>query len=210
MIRRISMTALALLIAAPLAAQAPAGMQLRTEGSTDAADPDDVPDVTVATAGDGFQVNTGPAVIVWDESNTASRPYTLSGTFTLLEPSGHTNYYGLIYGGGALEGAGQNYMYFVVAQNGSFIVKHRAGDDAVHTVHDRSQHDAIAQPGADGTSVNRLEVRVGSDETEFVVNGSVVHTAANSGMAGRTDGIWGVRVNHVIPGVLVEDLGVSR
>jgi hypothetical protein len=29
-------------------------------------------------------------------------------------------------------------------------------------------------------------------------------------MAGRTDGIWGVRVNHVIPGVLVEGLGVSN
>ncbi len=210
MIRRISMTALALLIAAPLAAQAPPGMQLRTEGSTDAADPDDVPNVTIATAGDGFQVNTGPAVIVWDESHTASRPYTLSGTFTLLEPSGHTNYYGLIYGGGELDGESQNYMYFVVAQNGSFIVKHRAGDDAVHTVHDRTPHDAITQPGGDGTSVNQLEVRVGSDETEFVVNGTVVHTQANSGMAGRTDGIWGVRINHVIPGVLVEDLGVSR
>ena len=167
MIHRISMAALALMIAAPLAAQAPAGMQLRTEGSTDAADPDDVPNVTFTTTGDGFQVNTGPAVIVWDESNTASRPYTLSGTFTLLEPSGHANYYGLIYGGGALDGASQNYMYFVVAQNGSFIVKHRAGDDAVHTVHDRTSNDAIAQPGDDGTSVNRLEVRVGSTKVVF-------------------------------------------
>ena len=151
MIRRISMTALALLIAAPLAAQAPAGLQLRTDESTDAADPDDVPEVTIAMAGDGFQVNTGPAVIVWDESNTASRPYTLSGTFTLLEPSGHVNYYGLIYGGGALDGVGQNYMYFVVAQNGSYVVKHRAGDDAVHTVHDRTSNEAIVQPGDDGT-----------------------------------------------------------
>ena len=210
MIRKISIVALALLIAAPLAAQAPAGMQLRTEGSTNAADPDDVPDVTVTTAGDGFQVNTGPAVIVWDERNTASRPYTLSATSTLLEPSGHTNYYGLIYGGGALEGSGQNYMYFLVAQNGSYIVKHRAGDDAVHTVQGGTPHDAVTTPGDDGSSVNRLEVRVGNDETEFVVNGTVVHTVANTGMAGRTDGIWGARVNHMIPGVLVEDMGVSR
>jgi hypothetical protein len=51
---------------------------------------------------------------------------------------------------------------------------------------------------------------VGADQTEFVVNGTVIHTVPNSGMAGRTDGIWGVRVNHVIPGVLVEDLGVSN
>ena len=69
MIRRISMAALALLIAVPLAAQAPAGLQLRTEGSTNAADPDDVPDVTVATVGSGFQINTGPAVIAWDDGH---------------------------------------------------------------------------------------------------------------------------------------------
>lgn len=209
MIRRFSMAALALLIAVPLAAQAPAGLQLRTEGSTNAADPDDVPDVTIATVGSGFQINTGPAVIAWDESHTASRPYTLSGTFTLLEPSGHVNYYGLIYGGGSLDEAGQNYMYFVIAQNGSYVVKHRAGGN-VHDIQGRTPHDAITKPGDDGTSVNRLEVRVGNDETEFVVNGTVVHTVENSGMAGRTDGVWGVRVNHVIPGVLVEDLGVSR
>ena len=209
MIRRISMAALALTIAVPLAAQAPAGLQLRSEGSTNAADPDDVPNVTVTTVADGFQINTGPAVIAWDESDTASRPYTLSGTFTLLEPSGHVNYYGLIYGGGSLDAAGQNYMYFVIAQNGSYLVKHRAGDN-VHTLQDRTSHDAIMQPGDDGTSVNRLEVRVGNDETEFAVNGTVVHTVENSGMAGNTDGVWGVRVNHVIPGVRVEDLGISR
>jgi hypothetical protein len=28
-------------------------------------------------------------------------------------------------------------------------------------------------------------------------------------MAARTDGIWGVRINHVIPGVRVENLRVS-
>ena len=62
----------------------------------------------------------------------------------------------------------------------------------------------------DGMSVNVLEVQVGESETQFVINGTVVHTAPNSGMAGRTDGVWGVRVNHRIPGVLVEGLGVSN
>ena len=41
-------------------------------------------------------------------------------------------------------------------------------------------------------------------------SGTVVHTAPQSGMAARTDGIWGVRVNHVIPGVQVTDLGVTN
>jgi hypothetical protein len=101
-------------------------------------------------------------------------------------------------------------MYFLVAQNGTYIVKHRANDETVHDVQARTPHDAIATPDSEGRSVNELEVRVGADQTEFVVNGTVIHTVPNSGMAGRTDGIWGVRVNHVIPGVLVEDLGVSN
>lgn len=209
MIRRLSMTALALLVAVPLSAQVPPGMQMRVDRSTNAADPDDVPDVTVTQAPNGFTVATGPAVVLWNPANTATRPYTLSGTFTLQEPSGHANYYGLVYGGADLAGQGQNYMYFLVAQNGTYIVKHRANSETVHDVQGRTQHQSIAVPGEDGTSVNRLEVRVGAEQTEFVVNGTVVHTAPNTGMAGRTDGIWGVRVNHQLPSVLVENLRVT-
>ncbi|MCH7857083.1 MAG: hypothetical protein IIB37_10065 [Gemmatimonadetes bacterium] len=209
MTRRILMAFLAVMIAAPLAAQTSAGLQLRLDRSTDAADPDDVPDVTVADVGGGFQINTGPAVTAWNSDNTASGTYTLSGTFTMIAPSSHVNYYGLVYGAGGMEGSGQNYLYFLVAQNGTYIVKHRAGDETTHDIQGRTQHEAIATPDASGRSVNALEVRVGADATQFVVNGVVVFTAPKTGMAARTDGIWGVRVNHVIPGILVEGLGVT-
>lgn len=210
MIRHVSSVALALLIAAPLAAQAPAGLQLRLDHSTNAEDPDDVPNVTVTASGDGFEVRTGPAVTAWNSDDMATGTYTLSGTFTLLEPSGHVNYYGLIYGGGDLEGAGQNYLYFLVAQDGSYLVKHRAGNETTHDIQGRTPHSAVAAADANGRSVNALQVRVGTDATDFVVNGQVVYTAPKSGMAARTDGIWGVRVNHVLPAVLVEGLGVTQ
>ena len=109
-----------------------------------------------------------------------------------------------------MEGSGQNYLYFLVAQNGTYIVKHRAGNETTHDIQGRTAHSAIRTPDASGTSVNDLEVRVGADATQFVVNGTVVFTAPKTGMAARTDGIWGVRVNHVIPGVLVENLRVSN
>ena len=83
MIRRISLAALALLIAVPLAAQAPEGWQLRVDRSTNAADPDDVPEVEFRTAGGGLQINTGPAAVAWNSENTASGTYTLEGRFTL-------------------------------------------------------------------------------------------------------------------------------
>lgn len=207
---RISLWALALLLAMPLSIQAQAGMQIRLDRSTDAADPDDVPDVTLEAVGDGFQVNTGPAAVVWNPANTATGTYTLKGKFTLLEPSGHVNYYGLIFGGGALEGEQQNYLYFLIAQNGTYIVKHRASNEALHDIVGRTAHDAVRKPGSDGRSVNDLEVRVGADEIEFLVNGTVVHTLPTTGMASRPDGTWGVRINHRIPGVLVEGLGVSN
>lgn len=210
MIRRLAAFAFALLLAAPVAAQTPAGLQLRLDRSTSASDPDGAPDVTVATVGSGYQINTGPAVVAWNPANTASGEYTLKGTFTLQAPSDHTNYYGLVFGGSSLEDSSQSYLYFLVAQNGTFIVKQRVDDATVNDVVARTAHEAVVQPDADGKSVNALEVRVGGDEVAFVINGTVVHTAPRTGALARTDGIWGTRVNHRIPGVLVEGLGVTR
>jgi hypothetical protein len=210
MIRRTALALLAILAAAPVAAQNTAELQMRVDRSTSAADPDDVPEVTISSAPTGFQVNTGPAAVLWDPANTATGAYNLSGRFTLQALSDHVNYYGLVFGGNELEGGSQNYLYFLIAQDGSYIVKHRAGDATTHDVQGRTPHDAVVAADANGRSVNDLEVRVGADEVDFVVNGTVVHSAPKSGMLARTDGIYGVRVNHRIPGVLVENLRVSR
>jgi hypothetical protein len=188
---------------------APAGMMLRVDRSTNADDPDNVPDVGIEMMGDGFQVTTGPAAVLWNPENTASGAFTLSATFTLQAPSGHPNFYGLVYGGGDLDADSQNYLYFLVAQDGNFLVKHRANSETVHDVVAKMPHDAVATPDASGQSVNALEVRVGAEQTEFVINGTVVHTAPKSGMAAASDGIWGVRINHQLPGVLVEGLGTG-
>ena len=208
MFRRMSAALFVVMLAVPLTLQGQA--RLRVDRSTNAADPDDVPNVTLEAMGSSFTVRTGPAAVVWDPDNTVDGEYNLKGTFTLLEPSSHVNYYGLILGGGALDSSSQNYLYFLVAQNGSFIVKHRANDDTVHDLVARTPHDAVTTPGDDGTSVNELEVQVGADELTFLVNGTVVHTRPRTGMAGRTDGIFGVRINHVIPGVTVSGLAVSN
>lgn len=195
MLRRFSVSALALLLAAPIAAQAPAGWQMRVDRSTNAADPDDVPDVKFVTMGSGFHVTTGPAVVLWRPANTATGAYTIKARFRLVKPSGHNNYYGLVFGGDDLAGAGQNYLYFLVAQNGTFIVKHRGGD-ATHDVKARTANAAVARPDSTGSSVNVLEVRVAADRIDYVVNGIVVHTTPKSGMTAKTEGLWGLRVNH--------------
>ena len=206
MIRRISIALFALLLPLPLAAQAPEGYMMRVDRSTNAADPDDVPDVTLTTVGEGLRVSVGPAVVFWRPEDTATGTYTLSATFTLEELPGHVNYYGLVFGGSDIEGPQQSYLYFLVAQNGSYIVNYRDGEDS-GSIQGRTAHDAVV-PYEDGPSVNELGVRVGADDVGFAVNGTVVYTAAKTGRMENTDGIWGVRVNHTISSVLVESLGV--
>lgn len=194
MLRTLLLTASIALAAAPLAAQAPDGWKVRVDRSTSAEDPDDRPDLKVVTMGKGFHVTGGPAGTFWNPANAAKGNFTATATFQLMKPSGHVNYYGLIFGGGDLEGAAQNYIYFLIAQNGTFTIRHRAGDQ-VHDIQ-RGPSPAVRQPGADGRSSNTLEVRVAADTISYVVNGTVVHTTPKSGMTAKTDGIVGVRINH--------------
>ena len=209
MIGRFALAALTMTLSAAAQAQAPAGWTMRVDRSTNAADPDKSTDVKFTRMGPGFHVTTGPAVVLWSPDSSATGVYTLKGTFHLMKPSGHVNYYGLVFGGGNLDGPRQNYLYFLVGQNGTYVVKHRAGDTMTHDVQPRTPHAAIAKPSDAGNSVNNLEVRVGSDKIDYVINGTVVHTTPKAGMTARTDGVWGVRVNHELD-VHVEKLGVAK
>ncbi len=194
--RILTASLLAVVMAAPLAAQAPAGWKLRADRSTSAADPDAAGTIKFVTMGGGFHATNPQAAVYWNPANTQSGNYTVKGTFNLVKPSGHTNYYGIVFGGSGLEGASQEYVYFLVAQDGTWLVKHRQGDATTHDVAPKAASAAINKPGADGKSTNALEVRVSASKVDFVVNGTVVHSAPKSGMLAKTDGIYGIRVNH--------------
>jgi hypothetical protein len=102
----------------------------------------------------------------------------------------------------------QSYLYFVVAQNGTWLIKNRDGE-ATSILAPKTPNDAVKKPDASGKSTNDLEVRVGADKIDFVVNGTVVHTAPKSGAMAKTDGIYGIRVNHLLE-VQVDGLMVSK
>ena len=189
--------ALTTLFAATSAAQAPAGWQVRIDQSTSASDPDDVKDIKVATVGKGFRVTGGPAGTFWSPATRAKGNFTATATFNLMKPSDHTNYYGLVFGGEDLGGANQRYIYFLVAQNGTYTIRQCQGE-AVQDVNARVMHAAVRRPGADGMSTNTLEVRVAGNQISYVVNGTVVHTTPKSGLTVQPDGIVGVRINHLL------------
>lgn len=194
--RFISIAALALLAAAPLVAQAPKGWMVRADRSTNASDPDGAGAIKFVTMGSGFHATNPQAAVYFNPANTVSGNYTLKGTFTLVKPSGHTNYYGLVFGGSDLDGAKQNYSYFLVAQDGTWLVKHRNGDAATDVL-PKAANEAVKKPGADGKSTNALEVRVGADKIDYVVNGTVVGSSPKNAQT-KSDGVYGIRVNHLL------------
>ncbi len=205
--RKFTIATLALATCLTLAAQAPKGWKMRVDRSMEASDPDGAGETKLVTKGSSLLATNPSAAVYWNPANTATGNYTLKGTFVLQKPSGHANYYGLVFGGSALEGAEQKYLYFLVAQNGSWLIKSRDGAGTSNVVA-RTPNDAVQKPGADGKSTNTLEVRVGADKTDFVINGTVVNSSPKS--AGlKTDGIWGARVNHLLE-VQIDGLGVTK
>jgi hypothetical protein len=206
MFQRVLPVVLMVSLVAPVAAQAPAGWKVHIDQSTNAQDPDNKSGVMFMAMGKGFHVSGGPAGTYWHPSNTAMGNYTLKGTFTLVKPSSHTNYYGLVFGGNALDGPSQTYTYFVVAQNGRFLIKQRNGAQT-SDLQPATANAAVKTPDGSGRSVNALEVRVAGDTISYVVNGTVVHTTPKS--AAKTDGIAGFRVNHVTE-VMVDNFEVQK
>lgn len=197
---------LALSALIPLAAQAPAGWKMRVDRSAAASDPDVAGNIKFVTMGSGFHATNPQAAVYWNPANTASGAYTLKGTFTLMKPSGHTNYYGLIFGGSGIEGADQKYTYFVVAQDGTWLIKRRDGS-MTSNVTPKTPSDTVKKPDATGKSTNALEVRVGGDKVDFVVNGAVVHSEPKSAV--NTDGVYGIRINHLLE-VQIDNFSVSK
>jgi hypothetical protein len=206
--RHVHVALVAVLALAPLFAQTPKGWLMRVDRSASASDPDAPGPIKFVTMGAGFHATNPQAAVYWNPANTASGTYTLKGTFTLMKPSGHTNYYGLVFGGSALEGADQAYLYFVVAQDGTWLLKSRNGS-ATPIVAPKTPSDAVKKPDDTGKSTNALEVRVGADKVDFVVNGVVVHSEPKTGAIAKTDGIYGIRVNHLLE-VQVDGFGVSK
>jgi hypothetical protein len=146
--------------------------------------------------------------VFWNAANSASGNYALKATFTLNKSTGYLEYYGLIFGGSNLEGAGQDYLYFVITDDGTWLIKRRNGS-GTDELSPKTPSPAVKKPDASGMCTNTLEVRVMSNKIEFVVNGTVVDSVPKTGPAAKTDGIYGLRINHHLD-VQVDGLGVSK
>jgi hypothetical protein len=201
-----------LLAAAPVAAQshehahetpaaAGATAQPRPEGwvvrvdRPDRATPDQVAFTAMAP---GWHVTTGPAALMYLPGSTASGDFHLESTMHLFDPGERNEGYGVFFGGSDMDGAGQRYTYFLLRQDGRFLIKVRNGD-ATSVVRDWTEHPSIhtwaARTDGAASVENQLVVHVQGSDVQFIVNGAVVAQVPRAELP-ATDGAYGLRVNH--------------
>ena len=152
-----------------------------------------IADASYSTSGNGWEVKTGPAHIVYAAKDSASGAYTVSTTIQQMAAPAHPEAFGLFIGGQNLDQPSQRYTYFVVRGTGEYLVKVREGTETRDIVK-WTASDAIPKQDGDGKGTYRLSAEVTADSVRFMVNDAPVTTVAKSAI--RTDGIAGLRINH--------------
>lgn len=203
-----SFGAFLLVAVAPLLAQVPKGWMVHVNRSTVASDPDAAGDLKFTVMRSTFHIITPQAAILWNPKNVITGTYTLKGTFKLIKSTGYYEYFGLIFGGSDLQGVNESYVYFMVNDDGTWLVKRRSAMSA-DEIGIETSSPWVKRTDLFGNSTNALEVRVMRDTVAFVINGTVVNTMPKTGPLAKTDGIYGIRSNHRLE-LEVEDFGVSK
>jgi hypothetical protein len=168
----------------------PAGWTVRPDGTGD------LKSVKFVTMEPGYHVTLGPATILYRKSDRANGPFHTLATFQQMKKLEHSEGYGLFMGGQALDGKDQKYTYFLVRDDGSYLIKRRDGDKTSAVSKGWTAHTAVKKGDAEGKTTNLLEIdaKQNPSKIDFKVNGQTVYTAdaASTGVKG----IVGLRANH--------------
>ncbi len=147
----------------------------------------------------GFHVTTGPGVILWHPDSSATGNFTLTSSISLFPTNGRDREgYGVFVGGQALTGATQRYTYFLIRNDGRFLVKQRVGDKTT-TLKDWTYLTAIkllSPKKPKDSKQNDLTIVAGAETVTFSVNGVTAVTLPRAQVA--PDGVFGLRVNHSV------------
>jgi hypothetical protein len=159
------------------------------------------------TMGTGLHATTGPTVILYDPEEDWEGPYTTKATLTMTKPASHQVAYGLFVGGQDLDTDKQRYTYFVIRQDGKYLIRKRTGATTANVTGDWMDHAAIQKPNAQGSQTNALAIGVGRDTVTFMVNGQTV--ASQPTKAVDVVGISGLRIGHGLD-VHIEGFSVEQ
>ena len=178
----------------------PAGWNVRLDSG--ATKPDGV---SVAPMGGGIHFKSGPAGIYYRAADTRSGSYEAHASFNQVEPASHPEAYGLFVGGSNLAAATQKYTYFLVRQDGMFMISRRDGAKVTPVV-PWTANAAVKKTDASVKGTNVLSIVVTPERTRFLVNGTEVNSQATSSI--DASGIVGMRINHNL-NVHVDSFGVK-
>jgi hypothetical protein len=175
-------------------------------GVTDHADAK-ITDAKYTASSGRWEIQTGPAHIVFSPKDSAKGQYQAATTIDQLEKPKHPEAYGMFVGGTNLtDPAKQKYGYFVVRGTGEYLIKTREGDNTTSVV-DWTASPKIPKEDASGKATYKLTIHVAPDTVHFIVNGNLV--AAEPKTKFPTDGIAGIRVNHNLH-VAVTPIAISK
>jgi hypothetical protein len=148
-------------------------------------------DVAVDAKDDTLTFITGPAGIYY-KGEKAEKDYDFSATFSQLKPTAMPEAYGVFVAGQDLEKDTERYTYFLIRQDGKYLIKTRNGS-TTKTIIDWTAAPSMKEPKGVKTS-NTLEIRATANSVQFVVDGKPVHAMTRDEVG--PDGLAGIRVNH--------------
>ncbi len=209
-----------LFIATPLASQsdttraahhdqAVAGGGTLPAGWSARPDEGDVKDIKFVVMEPGYHLTLGPATILYRAEDRVDGPFHTLVTFHQMKKLEHPEGYGLIFGGQSLKEKGQRYTYFLVRDDGTYLIKRRDGEKTTQITKGWVANPAVKKSDAQGKTSNRLEIDAKQDprKIDFKVNDQTVYTADPKTMPLK--GLVGLRVNHNLD-VHVEGFAVHR
>ncbi|MFL5471349.1 MAG: hypothetical protein ACJ8AP_13180 [Gemmatimonadales bacterium] len=165
--------------------------------------------IRFATMEPGYHLTLGPATILYRAEDLATGPFHTLATFHQMKKPRHPEGYGLFIGGKQLEGKNQTYTYFLVREDGAYLIKQRKGDATSEVTKGWTPSSAVKKANAQGKATNLLEIDAKQDpkKVDFKINGQSVYSAP----ADRMDltGIVGLRVNHTLD-VHIEGFAVHQ
>ena len=144
----------------------------------------------------GYHLTLGPATIFYREQDRVKGPFRTLATFHQMKKLEHAEGYGLFFGGEKLPAGDQRYVYFLVRDDGKYLIKRRDGANTTEITKGWTASPAIKKGDAQGRATNLLEIdaKIDPAKVSFKVNGTTVYTADARSL--NTKGIIGLRVNH--------------
>lgn len=175
-----------------VAAVGATGLPAGYRGVPDRADAD-LSTARYAASGNGWDITTGPAHILFRPRDAATGNYTISTTIEQRARPRHPEAFGLFFGGQNLESAARSYTYFLVRGTGEMFAR-RKESDALRGLIAWQRSPNVPTADSAGRATYRIAVQVTRDSMHFRVNDVQVAALPKQGIP--TDGVFGLRINH--------------